>query len=130
MKDNILPILTVLAVVALSLCVGYLSHVPVKDFGTTNVAIYTPVKSTGVLCGTTSTLLVATSTTGRNLFTVSNDSAQSVFLGLGVPAVAYQGTLVAASSTWVMNSNGSYAGSIYCMGLGVAASTSVSDSQS
>lgn len=108
----------------------FFSSQPQQAFGTTNVPIYAPVKSTGVLCTTSSTLLVATSTSGRNLITISNDSANAVFLGLGVAAVAYQGTMIPASTTLTFNSNGTYAGAIYCLGLGASASTSVSDSQS
>lgn len=111
---------------------GYMLYKPAKTaYGTTNVTLYTPFKSTGVLCGSnTSTLLVATSSSGRNLITISNASAQTVFLGMGVPAVAYQGTMLAASTTMTLNANGSYGGAIYCLGLGATASTSISDSQS
>lgn len=83
------------------------------------------------LCGNnTSTLLMATSTSGRNFATISNDSPISVFIGFGYSATSNKGLLLNASSTYTLDSSHSYAGAIYCTGLGAAASTSYSDSNS
>lgn len=76
--------------------------------------VFTPAVSTGVICTTSSTLLVATSTS-RNMITISNDSGNSLYIGLGVAAVLHQGTLMSASSTITFDQSKLYAGAIYCI---------------
>lgn len=96
---------------------------------TSNIAQYIPMKSGAVLCPSgASTLLLATSSSGRNLAYLSNDSGTGVFLGFGVPAATSTGTLLNASTTIRMDATGSYAGAIYCLGYGANATTSYSDS--
>ena len=84
----------------------------------------------GTLCGNaSSTLMMASSTTGRNLAYISNDSPLSIELSFGRDAASSTGYLLAASSTLRMDSVGSFSGSIYCYGIGGAASTTWADSQ-
>ncbi len=95
------------------------------------VPINKPLTSGAVLCGNgVSTLLVATSTSGRNFMTISNASGINVFLGFGYSATNYQGTMLAASSTLTLNNTGTYTGAIYCSALGGTATTTYSDSNS
>lgn len=121
-------------IIALVLALGfgiYSSIAPKHLFGTTDIPINLPMTKGGVLCGNnTSTLLIATSTSGRNYMTISNASAVAVFLGFGYSAAAYQGTLLSASSTITLDSTKSYTGAIYCLGLGATATTTYSDSNS
>lgn len=125
-----IPSLVALVIIVLFLYFYSLSHVKFAE-ATSNVAIYAPVNSGSTLCGNaSSTLVVATSTTGRNMMLFSNDSAQAIYLGLGTAAVADKGVMVSASSTIRFDSNASFAGSIYCTSKGATASTSWSDSQS
>lgn len=111
--------------------VGYWWTKPGVSFGTSGIAINVPMTQGGVLCGNnTSTLLLATSTSGRNFATISNDSSISVFIGFGNKATSNNGLLLNASSTFTLDATHSFAGAIYCTGLGATASTSYSDSNS
>lgn len=102
-----------------------------KSFGTTNIPLNVPLTQGAVLCGNnTSTLLVATSTSGRNFMTISNDSPVTVFIGFGYSASINKGLMLNASTTYTLNANNTYTGAIYCTGLGAAASTTYSDSNS
>lgn len=92
-------------------------------------AVYGVFNNGGVLCGNaSSTLMVATSTSGRNLMYISNDSPVSIFLGFGKDVKNNTGVLLNASSTIKFDSSGSYGGAIYCSGLGATASTTFSES--
>lgn len=99
---------------------------------TDSIAQYVPMTQGGVLCPSgASKLLIGTSTSGRNLAYISNDSAVGIYLGLGVPAATSTGVLLNASSTMRFDATGSYAGAVYCMSAGAngtSASTSYSDS--
>jgi hypothetical protein len=104
---------------------------PPHTLGTLNIALNSPMTSGAVLCSSsTSTLLVGTSTSGRNFMTISNASGVNVFLGFGYSAAEYQGTMLAASSTLILDATHSYTGAIYCIGLGANATTTYSDSNS
>lgn len=110
---------------------GYFWTRPQVSFGTSSIAINTPMTQGGVLCGNnTSTLLMATSTSGRNFATISNDSPVAIFIGFGYKATPNQGLMLNASSTFTLDATHSYTGAIYCTGLGATASTSYSDSNS
>lgn len=127
---RILPTIIAFALVALILYFYSFTHVKFAE-ATSNVPIFAPVNTGSTLCGNaSSTLVVATSTTGRNMMLFSNDSAQAIYLGLGTAAVADKGVMVSASSTLRFDSNASFAGAIYCTSKGTTASTSWSDSNS
>lgn len=122
---------TLVIILAIVGVVAYLGPKESATFGdTTN---YNPLPSTylndsGVLCTTSSTLLLATSTSGRPIITLSNDSANAVFLGMNSSGSAktYQGLMIPASSTITLNHDSLYLGAIYCIGLGGNATTSIS----
>lgn len=93
-------------------------------------AVYGVSNNGGVLCGNaSSTLMVATSTSGRQLAYISNDSPFPVYLGFGKDVRNDTGVLLNASSTIKFDSSGSYGGSIYCSAQGGVASTTFSDSR-
>jgi hypothetical protein len=103
---------------------------PVSLGDVNNNPINRPMTSGGVLCGTTSTLLLATSTSGRNFATITNIGTTIVYLGFGYSAANYQGTALAVSGgTITLDSSKSYQGAIYCISP-TAASTTYSDSNS
>lgn len=123
--------LNILALVAVLLAFYFYSFSLQAAHATNSIAITAPMTSGSALCGNaSSTLLFATSTSGRNLAYISNDGSAAVFLGLGVPAVVNKGVLLNASTTMRFDATGSYAGAVYCAGLGANASTSWSDSNS
>lgn len=115
---------------ATAFTLSLLSFQPKTAYGTINIAINKPMTSGSVLCGNaSSTLLVGTSTSGRNLMYISNASPLSVFLGLGKDITATTtGVLLPASTTMRFDSTGSFAGAIYCEGNGGTATTTFSDS--
>ena len=125
---NLIIALVVIVVVAVGF--GMFGHQKsVVSFGNA-VPINAPLKSGGVLCGTTSTLLMATSTSGRNFATITNIGSTIVYLGFGYSAADYSGTALAASGgTIVLDSTKTYTGAIYCISP-TAASTTYSDSNS
>ena len=122
----------IITIIVLAILVGgYFAFRPTQKLGTINIALNSPMTSGAVLCSSsTSTLLVGTSTSGRNFMTISNASAVNVFLGFGYSAAEYKGTMLAASSTMILDATHSYTGAIYCIGLGAAATTTYSDSNS
>jgi hypothetical protein len=121
-------LLTVLGLIVAFTFVGeYLSATAARADGT-NFSIAVPMTATSTLCGTTPTLLLGTSTSGRNFATISNLSGIAVYLGFGNTATLYKGTAVFASSTLILDSaNHTYTGAIYCIST-ASASTSASDS--
>ena len=123
--------LIIVLIIVLIIGVGAYSLLkPTAKFGTTDIPINRPMTSTGVLCNTTSTLLVATSTTGRNFATITNIGGTIVYLGFGNSAALYTGTALAINGgTIKLDSTASYTGAIYCISP-TAASTTVSDSNS
>lgn len=106
----------------------YAFSTPKQAHATINESVSSMTSSSTLCASNTSTLLIATSSSGRNLAFISNDGATAVFLGFGVPAVNYKGYLLSASSTLRFDSVGSFSGAIYCSGLGANASTSIEDS--
>lgn len=73
------------------------------------------ITNTGVLCGSTSTLLLATSSAGRPYVSISNLSSQAVYLGFGNSASLFQGIMIPASTTKEFSTNSIYLGAIYCI---------------
>lgn len=124
-------LLSVLAVAAFAIILA------VYSFGrgdvvnaTASQATYGVSNNVGVLCGNaSSTLLMATSTSGRQLAYISNDSSLAIYLSFGKDAKNDTGILLNASSTIKFDSSGSYGGSIYCSAQGGTASTTFSDSR-
>lgn len=94
-----------------------------------NNPINQPMTKGGVLCNTSSTLLMATSSSGRNFATITNIGATIVYLGFGYSAANYQGTALSTGQTFTFDSTHSYTGAIYCISP-TAASTTYSDSNS
>lgn len=128
MKTLQLP-LSILSIGAILLTFYFYAFAIQPAHATNSIAEYVPMTQGAILCPSgASKLLLATSTSGRNLAFISDDSAVGVYLGLGVPAATSTGVLLNASSTMRMDATGSYAGSIYCMSAGAAATTSYSDS--
>lgn len=107
-----------------------LGHQSQTKFGDTSIQpIYSPLKNSGVLCPNgASTLLVATSTNPGYL-RITNMTAQTVFLGMGVPAASSSGVMLAASSSIEFNQTNFFGGAIYCLGYGAAASTTYAETQ-
>lgn len=120
----------VIALVLVGFYVYSILYVPIQQAHATSGIAVTQMKNGGTLCGNaSSTLMVATSTSGRNLLYISNDSPVSITLNLGKDVASSTGVLLAASTTMRMDATGSYAGAIYCMGIGGNASTTWADSQ-
>lgn len=72
-------------------------------------------------CGTSSSVIVATSS-ARSYLVLVNDSANTVYLSLGTPAVGSQGIrLNGSGGSYEMDSEGLYPGAVHC----IASSTSV-----
>ena len=121
----------IITIIVLAVLVGgYFAFRPTQKLGdVSNNPINSVMKQGGVLCNTTSTLLMATSSSGRNYATITNIGATIVYLGFGYSAADYQGTALPANTTLTMDSTHSYTGAIYCISP-TAASTTYSDSQS
>lgn len=82
---------------------------------------FSQATNTHVACGTSSTLVVATSSV-RQYLEIVNDSASTVYLSYGVPAVGSNGIrLNAGGGALTMESPLVFTGSIYC----IASSTAV-----
>lgn len=102
---------------------------PAKFGDTTIQPIYATNTNTGVLCTTSSGLLVATSS-NPGFLRISNTSPFTIFLALGnPPAVLYQGLTLFASTSIEFNQTNFYAGQIYCISSGGNASTTISESK-
>lgn len=129
MKTLQLP-LGILSIAALLLAFYFYAFSLNQAHATNSIAEYVPMTSGAVSCPIgASKLLMATSSSGRNLAYISDDSATGVYLGLGVPAATSTGVLLNASTTMRFDATGSYAGAVYCMSNGsAAATTSYSDS--
>lgn len=82
--------------------------------------------TTSVLCGTTSTLLVGTST-ARQYLALVNDGSTNIYLELSKgPAVLYEGIrLNSGGGAYEINLDNLYVGPIYCIAATSAASTTV-----
>jgi hypothetical protein len=79
----------------------------------------------GVLCGTTPTLLMATSSAGRPFVSISNlSSTAAIYVGYGTAAL-YTGIMIPASTTVTMNQLSINYSALYCI-AGTNASTSLS----
>lgn len=77
--------------------------------------------NTAVACESTSTLAIATSS-GRTYVAIVNDSASTIYLGLGVPAVGSNGIrLNGGGGSYEIDLNNLFTGAINC----IASSTSV-----
>ena len=83
---------------------------------TTNYNPLVSPTSTSVVCATTPTMLLATSSAGRPFVSVSNLAAQAIYLNYGNTAALYQGIMVPASTTITLNQSSTYLGAIYCIG--------------
>lgn len=71
--------------------------------------------NTSVSCGTSSTLVVATSSARQSLDLV-NDSANTIYVSIGVAAVGSNGRrLNAQGGSYSMDSNALYTGAVYCI---------------
>jgi hypothetical protein len=87
---------------------------------------YNPV-STGVLCNTTSTLLLATSSAGRPFVSISNLASNAIYISENnTPAAAYTGIMIPASTTITLSQISNYLGAINCIAPSGTASTSIS----
>lgn len=79
-----------------------------------------PIRTSGA-CGTTDTVIVATSTS-RQYLALVNDSANVIYVSYGVSAIGSQGIrLNALGGTIEMDVNSLYTGAVHC----IASSTSV-----
>lgn len=87
-----------------------------------NYLYFTAGSSTGVICNTTSTQLVATSTGSRIHLAISNDSPNMLYLGFGTAAIMHQGQTVPASTTVTLD-NPTYMGAVTCISAGASSST-------
>ena len=85
---------------------------------------YAPTNSS-VLCATTPTLLLATSSAGRPFVSISNISAQGIYLGFNNTAALYQGMMIPASTTITLPQGSIPMNAIYCIGY-ANSSTSIS----
>lgn len=121
---------SILAIVGVLLTFYFYSVSIQMAHATNSIAQYVPMTSGSVLCPFgASKQLMGSSSSGRNLAYISNDSAVGIYLGLGVPAATSSGVLLPASTTMKFDATGSYAGVVSCQSAGaVAASSSYSDS--
>lgn len=104
-----------------------LSHstpAPTQKFGDTTIQpIYAPNTNTGFLCTGSSQLMLATST-NPGFLSISNDSANGIYLNLGYgAAVLHQGIYLPGSTTIQFNQTNFYAGQISCIATGNASTT-------
>lgn len=89
-------IITVLAFALFTAFIGYAAVSSLAKASHSNTKLgdaFVPVNTatnTSVDCGSSSTQVIATST-GRTYLAIVNDSASTVYLGLGVPAVGSVG---------------------------------------
>ena len=98
-----------------------------QTFGQVSPTMFSPMTNTGTLCTSgASTQIVATSTS-RQFISISNQSAYTIFLGLGVPAATSSGITLFASTTIQLNETNLYGGAIYCLAVGGNASTTVAE---
>lgn len=80
----------------------------------------TPIRTSGA-CGSTDSVIVATSTS-RQYLAIVNDSANTIYLAYGVTAIGSQGIrLNASGGTLEMDTTALYTGAIHC----IASSTSI-----
>lgn len=106
----------------------YAFSAALQAHATANISV-TQMTNGSTLCTNTHfTQVVATSTSGRNLFFISNFSALPIFLDFGNTATG-TGYMLNASSTLRFDSSGSYGGAIYCEGLEGTATSTWTDSQ-
>ena len=83
---------------------------------------YTPT-STGILCGTTPTLLLDTSSAGRPFVSISNISSQNIYLGFNNTAVLYTGLTLQASTTVQLSQLAIPYNAVYCIAASSASTT-------
>lgn len=86
----------------------------------------TGVANTSVLCNTSSTLLLATSS-GRQYAAIVNDGSTNIYLELSTgPAVLYEGIrLNSGGGSYEINLDNLYTGPVYCIAATSAASTTI-----
>lgn len=105
---------------------AFVRHTPLEKGLAQSLVYYQAGTNTGVLCNSTSTLMLATSTGSRTYERIENISATPIYLSLGTNATVYNGIPLGASSTWDMGTNQVvYAGSVYCISSSGTASTSI-----
>lgn len=122
--------MAVLAIVVLGnwLNVKYIQSVanqPVKSaLGNADLNRYIKAPTnTAVTCGTGSTLAAATST-ARQYLALVNDSANTIYLGLGVAAVSGSGIrLNAGGGAYEMGVDTLFTGAVYCIASSGSAMT-------
>ena len=112
-------IIGILAVIAVLTGVSVFKTVPSAQTQTKfgDVSNYNTMSvptASGVLCGNTSTLLLATSSAGRPFVSISNLSATNVYVGYD-SASLYTGIMIPASSTITMNQNSINYHALYCI---------------
>lgn len=95
------------------------SSTPAQTFGDINRL--TNVTNTSVACGTSDTLVLATSS-GRQYVAITNTSATPVYLALGTTAVGSNGIYLGASGgAFEINQDNLFTGAIHC----IASSTAI-----
>lgn len=123
MKNTIITIATVALTVA-SVLFAFEARKPAtsstQTFGEINRL--TQVTNTSVACGTSDTVVLATST-GRQYVAITNTSASApVYLALGAAAVGSKGIyLGAAGGAFEINQDNLFTGAIHC----IASSTAI-----
>lgn len=96
-----------------------------KTVGNIVIPVFSGGSISTVLCGNTSTLLTATSTS-RQYLSVGNESGTNIFLSFGKQAALYQGVMITASSTMNFGQDTLFGGAIYCIAQSNA-STSIQE---
>ena len=128
MKNTIIGVLAVAALVMSGLF--FIEHQNGVDpqggnlGGDINVLKSGELTTTSVLCGTTSTLLVGTST-AREYLAIVNDGSNNIYLELSNgPAVLYEGIrLNSGGGSYEIDFDNLYTGPVYCIADTSAAST-------
>lgn len=97
-----------------------------QSLGEINVLKSGELTTTSVLCNTTSTLLLATST-ARQYAAIVNDGSTNIYLETSKgPAVLYEGIrLNSGGGSYEINQDNLYTGPIYCIAATSAASTTL-----
>lgn len=80
---------------------------------------------TGVLVGTSSTLILATSTARQFVYLVNDNASTTIYLSMnkGAPALLYSGIALKAGSSFMINTTNGYIGAIYGVATQIATTT-------
>ena len=132
MKNNTIATIALAGLILIAALVFMTPKTPAPKAGdnTSSYQYFGLGSETGVLCGTSTTQLIATSTGSRQSLKIYNDSSVGIYVSLGNAAVAHKGITIPASSGSMINlDNPTYMGAVNCISASttVAASTTVEE---